>query len=498
MRERYRLLDYSLLLVGYLGPLLYAGGLLTRGIALLYADSSRLAVLFVALAFCAGAAAYLAFRRGLIQTRLLAALALMLNFGLIFYSWTTWSQEIDVAVAEVEQVPIPRDQVGILLATTDERPGSVAQTEDVEQVIGMILRLNGLDDYVTVRRTYPIGSVEQARRVAMSMNAHVVVWQALSFDDPGAGTQHVTVMGALETEMRFEPTELLAILASQVDLAVPGEASEGLTGVQRSATEVIAPAAAGFGALTAGRPVAAATQFRNAANAQGLPADLRATLLGFRATALLQAERTDLALQELDAALALAPTGRAWALEGNAFVSERQWESARQAYLTAISLDPYELMAYCGLGLIQARDRQIASAMALYQQAIAIDPDAAVPYAFLGLAYELAGDAVAAHNQYAMAISRAGPNGALQLAADQRAGQVVENPPTAVPTATPHPTPTPTPLPSSGVYVVQSGDTLQDIAIQFDVPLDKLIEINQIENPHALSVDQVLVIPEAP
>jgi len=498
VHDRNRLLDYGLLLIAYLGPISYAVGLLMRGVALLYADYARLAVVFGAIAICAGVSTYLVFRRRVLRTRLIAALALILNLAFIFYSWTNWSQEMTLAMADAELVPISGDQVGILLATLDDSPESVAEIESVERVIDTILRLNGLDNYVSVRRTYPIGSLEHARRVAMTMNAHIVVWQTRTYDLPTTYYRHVTVMGAVETDMQFEPTELLAVMATQVDLVLTSEAGPGPSAIQHPATDVVAPVAAGFGALTAGRPVAAATQFRNAANTEGLPDSLRATLLGYRATALLQADRPDLALQELDAALDIAPAGQLWALKGNAFVSQRQWDSARKSYLTSIAQDPYLPLAYCGLGLIRARERQVSGAMSLYRQAIAIDPDSPAPYAFLGLAYELAGDAISAHNQYAMSVSKAGPNGALQLAADQRAGQVIENPPTAVPTATPHPTPTPTPLPSSGVYVVQSRDTLQDIALQFDVPLDKLIEINQIDNPHALSIGQILIIPEVP
>jgi LysM repeat protein len=51
--------------------------------------------------------------------------------------------------------------------------------------------------------------------------------------------------------------------------------------------------------------------------------------------------------------------------------------------------------------------------------------------------------------------------------------------------------PSPTPL----TYQVQPGDTLGDIATRLGVPLQDLMEANDIEDPNALDVGQVLIIP---
>lgn len=51
--------------------------------------------------------------------------------------------------------------------------------------------------------------------------------------------------------------------------------------------------------------------------------------------------------------------------------------------------------------------------------------------------------------------------------------------------------PTPEMLP----YYVQEGDTLSDIAQRYGVPLDKLIEVNDLKDPNRLSVGQKLWIP---
>ncbi len=50
--------------------------------------------------------------------------------------------------------------------------------------------------------------------------------------------------------------------------------------------------------------------------------------------------------------------------------------------------------------------------------------------------------------------------------------------------------------PSPGpVYIVQQGDTLSTIALQFGITIDSLIETNLLTDPNALSVGQGLVIP---
>lgn len=64
--------------------------------------------------------------------------------------------------------------------------------------------------------------------------------------------------------------------------------------------------------------------------------------------------------------------------------------------------------------------------------------------------------------------------------------------PTPGPPATEPPlVPTPEMLP----YIVQEGDTLSDIAQRYGVDLDKLIEVNNLQDPNRLSVGQKLWIP---
>jgi murein DD-endopeptidase MepM/ murein hydrolase activator NlpD len=54
------------------------------------------------------------------------------------------------------------------------------------------------------------------------------------------------------------------------------------------------------------------------------------------------------------------------------------------------------------------------------------------------------------------------------------------------------------PEPDGPVYLVQPGDTLSIIALQFGITIDDLISFNALENPNQLAVGQRLVIPGLP
>lgn len=49
--------------------------------------------------------------------------------------------------------------------------------------------------------------------------------------------------------------------------------------------------------------------------------------------------------------------------------------------------------------------------------------------------------------------------------------------------------------PSGPQYVVQPGDTLSSIALRFDVSMEEIIEANQLSDPNALNVGDVLLLP---
>ena len=68
-------------------------------------------------------------------------------------------------------------------------------------------------------------------------------------------------------------------------------------------------------------------------------------------------------------------------------------------------------------------------------------------------------------------------------------------PATMVPLSTPVTTATPTITPTPIVHVVQSGDTLLGIALDYGVDVDALQTLNGIANPQSLQVGQELIIP---
>ena len=65
---------------------------------------------------------------------------------------------------------------------------------------------------------------------------------------------------------------------------------------------------------------------------------------------------------------------------------------------------------------------------------------------------------------------------------------------TVVP-STPLPTPTHTATPTPVVHVVDRGDNLLALSYEYDVSLQALLEVNEIENPRALQIGQRLLIP---
>ena len=56
------------------------------------------------------------------------------------------------------------------------------------------------------------------------------------------------------------------------------------------------------------------------------------------------------------------------------------------------------------------------------------------------------------------------------------------------------PTPGPVPTGTSTIHIVESGDTLGSIALNYDLSIEELMESNGLTNPDVLSVGQALVI----
>ena len=60
---------------------------------------------------------------------------------------------------------------------------------------------------------------------------------------------------------------------------------------------------------------------------------------------------------------------------------------------------------------------------------------------------------------------------------------------------TPDPTRTPAPTPTPVIYVIQPGDTLLGVALQYNITLDQLQQANGVLKPETLQIGQELVIP---
>ncbi len=68
--------------------------------------------------------------------------------------------------------------------------------------------------------------------------------------------------------------------------------------------------------------------------------------------------------------------------------------------------------------------------------------------------------------------------------------------PTLIPQVlTPAPTNTPAPTPTPAVHIIQPGDTLMGIALQYDVTLEELYQVNGVLKPELLQIGQTVVIP---
>src|SRR5512140_3009491 len=68
--------------------------------------------------------------------------------------------------------------------------------------------------------------------------------------------------------------------------------------------------------------------------------------------------------------------------------------------------------------------------------------------------------------------------------------------PTLIPQVlTPAPTNTPAPTPTPSVHIIQPGDTLLGIALQYGVTLEELYQVNGVLKPELLQIGQAVVIP---
>ncbi len=494
-----RLVRFSLLVVALASPILYLSGILAEGRAILYYDFARLTMIYVALAISAAAATYLIFSQGQLVVRLAAGLALLANLGSIAYAELLWRPDMQRAMAEVERRPFAEGQTGILIAASDHSPQAMEEARSLEEAILAILSGVGLQERIGVRPTYPVASETQARYVGRDLGANLVLWKTSTLERGRyVETYSITVLGASPKGVLVDGIPLLLAGMLQETFQVTTTRPQGEAADARLIHEVLVPVTTGLAFMAENELLLAGGQFEAAAQYPQLPTSAQVSLQNYLGATMLLCGRPDLAPERFQRSLEIEPNAAAWVGLGSVAVANHQWDQASQAFSRAITLDPYDAGAYCGLGYVYARKRDIHSAYLAYQQALALEPTSSVPFAFMGLLYELRADITAAQQAYQEAATRAVPDKGLYAAITGRAEEIRRNPPTPVPTATPKPLPTATPIPTSALYTVEQGDSLQGIADQFGVSINELVEINEIQDPNALYIGQILMIPPLP
>lgn len=492
MPARNRILDIGLLATACVGPVFYVLGILARGTGLLNADMARLVLTYCALGLSAAAGMWVALRNGGLW-RIVAIVAVLANLASVAYAANRWSNEMQRALAEVDLSPMEVGKVGVLVAAAGYAETDVAEANDLVKSLGDALKRVDLDRLVTVRRISPVVDEEQAQRQCHQMGAHLMVWQSRSPE--GLATYYVTSLGGYLAPTDLEPLNLMLVMASQDTFAVTRTFSESGKEVPVLMRAVV-PVTAGMVAMAVGQPVLAAAQFQVVQKVSGLPPEALRSAHNYRGTALLLAQRPDLAVQEYEAIKALDPDAKGWIGMGNARLALREWAAARWSYQQALTFDPYSAAAYCGMGATYTAERDISRALTAYGQAIALEPKWGVPYAMLGRAHELVAAIDAAKEAYDCAATRAAAQPGLLAAVSDRAVAVVQNPPTPVPTATPRPTSTPAPTPVLPTYTVKKDDTLASISQELGISVERIAEINNLEDIGMISVGQQLIIPE--
>lgn len=498
MRARTRPLDYALLIVALIGPAFHLLGLLSRGTNLLYADYSRLVVIYLGLALSAAVGAYLVLRRQWALVRLLAGLAVVLNIGSVAYASNLWSRHMGESLLTATMPPFDSAQVGILVAPADHSDRATTEARSTERLLQEMVQRAGLEDYISVRRVYPLASEEQASRLGQRMRANVVLWSQ-PMDFGRAIDYYVTVLGTNETPIDLEPLGLMLLMSTQDTFTLRVPLSPDETGLPALSHQVVLPLTSGFAFLAASQPVYAAGQFESAYGVSDLPTAVAQQLHHYRGVALLFANRPDLAMIEYETMRGMGENAYTWIGIGNVYMARREWQAAGMAYQRALELDPYSALPYCGVGIVATKERQVARAVAAYQQAVALQPELGTPYALLAQAHELEANVDSAWQAYQSCAALSGPNVGLYVAVLDRAEEVRQNPPTAVPTATVPPLPSPTPKPTVALYYVRRGDTLQAIADEFEVDIQAIVEANELADANAIIyIGQGLIIPEAP
>jgi lipoprotein NlpI len=120
----------------------------------------------------------------------------------------------------------------------------------------------------------------------------------------------------------------------------------------------------------------------------------------------------DLAIQELDSAIALRPDDAdAYISRGNAYASKRDLDRAIQSYDSAIALRPNQAFAYKNRGMTYTTKGDFDRAIQDLDRAIALQSDYATAFSSRGFAYQMKGDYERAVKDYDRSIELS-PNSA--------------------------------------------------------------------------------------
>lgn len=493
MQARTRVPEGLLLVVALVGPVFYLMGLVARRLSLLYGAYTRLGILYGVLALSAAVAACLALRSREPWAKAAATLALLANLASISFVGMWWSRDVNSAIVEARMAPIAGGKLGIVVSPADSSSEARDDARAFEARLQAYFSEVGLAPSVTIRRSYPVSSEDQARRLGEKLGAQFIVW---SRQAEAAGS-NITICGASEADIEAEPLSLMLFMSTQHTLVLDGTFAPGLAS---PSNRLAAPLVGAFGALALGQPVLASAEFQALIAAADIPSSTVRALHNYRGVALLYADRPDLAADEFLAAMGPGPWAApsdafAWVGIGNVFLARRDYQSAADAYSRALAVDPYGALPYCGVGICYLRDRNVTRAVSAFRQAIALEPAWGGPHALMGLTYETIGNISGAREEFQTCALLSGPCYGIQSVVRQRAEDIARNPPSPIPTATVPPKPTPTPFPTSAIYQVKRGDTLQGVAAKFGVPPELIIELNQLESPESLRIGQMLAIP---
>ena len=100
----------------------------------------------------------------------------------------------------------------------------------------------------------------------------------------------------------------------------------------------------------------------------------------------------DLALEDYQAAAALAEDATFLAAQGHIYVKKRFFLEAELMLQQALELNPQHADALYGLGLLSAEKEEYAQAIDFFKQALAVAPDNPHLHYSLAVSYQQAGD----------------------------------------------------------------------------------------------------------